>query len=201
MAGRLAARTQRVYGCLVPFQLEPAKGTLATPREKGPIVPIAHTYIEPPGPLAGDELQAERRPGLALRLRVRWNALALDSALADGADPGSTDQLALRAKQLARQKQRAQVAQGIGHVVALVDRGSAVGLATTRVPFRRDRVEASRQELLELTGRLSSKDPYPVKGLAMANLLLEDGDSPLYVHDRPDRLERTVKATLAALHR
>lgn len=140
-------------------------------------------------------------PRLGLRFRVRWNALALDRELADGADPSSSEELGLRAKQLANPKMRIKVAHGIGRVIELADRGSAAGLATTRVPFRREQVQASRQQLLELAARVSSKGPHPVKGLAMANLLVEDGDSPLYVHDRPHRLERAVKATLAAFHR
>jgi hypothetical protein len=143
----------------------------------------------------------ESWPRLGLHIRVRWNALALDSALADGARPGVSDELTLRAEQLADEKSREKAAKAIGRVLELAERGSAAQLATTRVPFRKDRVEASRPQLMELAATLRSNGPHPVQGLAMANLLVEDGDSSLYVHDRPDHLEQTVEATLAAFHR
>jgi hypothetical protein len=143
----------------------------------------------------------ENWPRLGLHIRVRWNALALDSALADGADPGASEELTLRAEQLARHKEREKAAKAIDRVLELVERGSAAQLASTRVPFRKDRVEASRPQLIELGASLRSNGPHPVQALAMANLLVEDGDSPLYVHDGPDHLEQTVEATLAAFHR
>ena len=58
----------------------------------GPAPPLKHTSRARP---------AKGRPSVALRLRVRWNAAQLDAALADGADPGDSKSLALRAQQLA----------------------------------------------------------------------------------------------------
>ena len=152
-------------------------------------------YVGPIPPLYPS---AENWPCLGLRIRVRWNAPALDSALADGADPRASDELTLRAEQLASHKKREKIAKAIDRLLDLVERDSAAQLATTRVPFRRDRIEARRPQLIELAARLRSKGPHPSKGLALANLLVEDRDSPLLVHDRPDQLERTVGA---ALHR
>ena len=140
-------------------------------------------------------------PSLALRLRVRWNAAQLDAALADGADPGASESLALRAQQLADPKHRARIVSSIGHALDLADRGRAGLLTVTGGPLRSDRIEESRGQLLELVHRLEATDSPPVKGLAMANLLLEDGTAALYVHERSDPLLPAVEAILAALER
>ena len=158
-------------------------------------MPIAYTYIEP----IRVRGSGAARPGLALRLRVRWNALALDSALAGGADPGASDELTLRAQQLAQPKTAEEMARSIGHLLELVDRSSAAQLAVTRMPFGIDQVQAVRPRLVKLAERLRAKGSHPVRGLAMANLLLEDGGGPLYVHDTLDGLERAVGATLSAI--
>jgi hypothetical protein len=144
------------------------------------------------------------RPGLALRLRVRWSSAALDSALADGADPDASDELALRARQLAEPKARERVAKAIERVIELselVGRASPAQLAYLRVPFRRQQVEAARPRLVQLVERLRAEEALSVRGLAMASQLVDDGRGPLYVHDTPDALEHAVEATLSAVNR
>jgi hypothetical protein len=54
---------------------------------------------------------------------------------------------------------------------------------------------------VELADRLEAVDSPPVKGLAMANLLVEDGTGVLYVHEPSDPLRPAVDAILAALDR
>jgi hypothetical protein len=160
-------------------------------------------YAEP-APLRKHSAKARRqktRPSLVLRLRVRWNAVQLDSALADGRDPSASASLALRAQQLADPRHRARMAKSIGRVLDLTDRGRAGQLSLTGGPLRPDRVEDSRPQLLELADRLEAIDPPPVKGLAMANLLVEDGMAAVYVHESSDSLRPAVEAILAALER
>ena len=144
---------------------------------------------------------AKIRPSVALRLRVRWNAAQLDAALADGADPGASRSLALRALQLADPRHRARIARSIDHVLELTERDTAPRLSLTRAPFQPERVERSRPQLTELADRLEAVDSPSVRGLAMANLLVEDGTGALYVHEPSDPLRPAVEAILAALDR
>lgn len=144
---------------------------------------------------------AKVRPNLALRLHVRWNAAQLDAALADGADPAASRSLALRAQQLADPKHRATIARSIDHVLELAERGPAPQLYLTRAPFQPEWIEHSRPQLTELADRLEALDPPPVKGLAMATLLVGDGTAALYTREPSDPLRSAVEAILAALDR
>jgi hypothetical protein len=158
----------------------------------GPIPPRSHS------PKASS---AKVRPSFWLRLRVRWNAAQLDAALADGADPGASKALALRAQQLRDRRHRARIARSIDHLLDLAERGAAIQPSVTRAPFRPDRVEHSRPQLMELADRLEAVDSPPAKGLAMANLLVEDGTGALYAHEPSDPIRPAVEAVLAALRR
>jgi hypothetical protein len=141
----------------------------------------------------------EIRPSLALRLRVSWNAAHLDAALADGADPEASKSLALRAHQLADRKHRAGIAKSIRYLLELTEGGAATQLTPTRASFQPDRLERNRPGLMELADRLDDVDSLPVRGLAMANLLVEDGTAPLYAHGSSDPLRPAVAAAVAAL--
>jgi hypothetical protein len=158
----------------------------------GPAPPLRHSAKDDP---------AKIRPSLALRLRVRWNAAQLDAALADGVDPRTSKRLALRAQQLAAPNHRAAIAKSIRYLLELIDGGAATQLTLTRAPFQPDRVEHSRPQLMELADRLEAVDSPPLKGLAMANLLVEDGSGALFAPELSDPLRSAVEATLAALRR
>jgi hypothetical protein len=150
---------------------------------------------------SADARPAKIRPSVALRLRVRWNAAQLDAALADGADSAASKSLALRAQQLADPKHRARIARSIDDVLELSERGEAPQLYLTRAPCQPERVEHSRPQLAELADRLEAVGAPPVKGLAMANLLVEDGTAALYAHEPSEPLRPAVEAILAALDR
>jgi hypothetical protein len=132
---------------------------------------------------------------------VRWNALDLDAALAEGADPDSSKALALRTQQLADPKRRAKIAGSIDRLLDLAERSTAVQPYLTQVPAWAQGIEDHRDQLLEVVDRLEAEDSPPVKGLAMADLLVEDAGSPHYVRQAADRLGAAVEAILAALDR
>ena len=159
-------------------------------------MPAAYTG---PLPHLSHPARPNHRPSLALRARVRWNAAQLDAALADGAAPGASKALALRAQQLAEPKHRARIAKSIHRLLDLAERGRAAHVSLTGVPFRPDRVANSRSQLLELADRLEAGDTPPAQGLAMANLLVEDGTGALYAHEPSDPVRPAVDAVLAAL--
>jgi hypothetical protein len=158
----------------------------------GPAPPLRHTAKAHP---------AKARPSVALRLRVRWNAAQLDAALADGADPGASKSLTLRAQQLADPRHRARIARSIRRLLELVERGATPQVSLTGAPLQPDRVEHSRPQFIELADRLEAVESPAVKGLAMANLLVEDSSAALYAHEPSDPLRPAVEAILAALDR
>jgi hypothetical protein len=147
--------------------------------------------------------ESKRGPSLWLRIRVGLKRLELDSALAEGADPRTTDALALRAEQLADSSSRTRVATGIENLFRMATIGPGPGATTSlvRAPFDRYRVAANRPELEELAGKVRQGRPQNVRGLAMASVLLEDPRSPLYAHTPSDHLKPAIQAASSALDR
>jgi hypothetical protein len=137
---------------------------------------------------------------LPLGVRVRWSALELDAALASGTDPASSDELALRAAQLADPAKREQLARSINDLVLLTEGRFGAQLPTTRAPISADRVRTSRRALLEVRERLLGDGPHAPCGLARVSLLLEDPRGPLYSHQLSgDQLQPMLDQALAAL--
>lgn len=142
---------------------------------------------------------APHPPGLLLRARVWIKDLELDAALAGGADPQQSEELALRAKQLAARKKREELASGISRLIGIADRHSRAPIATPYAPFRPKQVRANRSLLLKLEQRLRGYKPVALQGLALTSLMLEDGRGPLTTDSDPATLARAVRAALSAL--
>lgn len=163
-------------------------------------------YIGPMAPMqapASLRPESKRGPSLWLRMRVALKRLELDSALADGADPKTSDALALRAEQLADSSSRTRIATGIENLFRMATMGPGPGATTSlvRAPFDRYRVAANRPELEELAGKLREARPHNLRGLAMASVLLEDPCSPLYTHTPSDQLKPAIQAASSAVDR
>ena len=60
-------------------------------------------------------------PGLMLRARVWLRQLELDAALAGGANPAQSEELELRAKQIADRKTRNKLATAITRLIRIAD--------------------------------------------------------------------------------
>jgi hypothetical protein len=135
-----------------------------------------------------------------LGVRVRWSALELDAALSGGSDPASSEELALRAAQLADPAKREQLARSINDLVLLAEGRFGAQPPTTRAPISADRVHTSRTSLVELRERLLGEGPHSPRGLALVSLLLEDPRGPLYSHELSgDQLQPTLDQALTAL--
>jgi hypothetical protein len=147
--------------------------------------------------------ESKRGPTLWLRIRVALKRLELDSAIADGADPRTTDALALRARQLADSSTRTRLATGIENLFRMATMGPGPGATASlvRAPFDRYRVAANRPELEELAAKLRRAGSHDVRGLAMASVLLEDPRSPLYAHTPSDQLKPALQAASSAIGR
>jgi hypothetical protein len=170
---------------------------MTSSKEKEPIVP---GYIFAPfySPYYMPPTRAPHGPGLMLRARVWMRALELDATLAGGADPAQSEELELRAKQLADRKTRNKLATAITHLIRIADSHRAP-IATPNPPFRPKQVQANRSLLVELAERLRGPRSVALRGLALTSLLLNDGRGPLTTESDPATLERAARATLAAL--
>jgi hypothetical protein len=163
-------------------------------------------YIGPMTPMqapASLRPESKRGPSLWLRMRVALKKLELDSALAHGADPRTTDALALRAEQLADSSSRTRIATGIENLFRMATMGPGPGATTSlvRAPFDRYRVASNRPELEELATKVRRAGSHNVRGLAMASVLLEDPRSPLYAHTPSDQLKPAIQAASSAIER
>ncbi|MGH2957107.1 MAG: hypothetical protein ACRDL6_08950 [Solirubrobacterales bacterium] len=105
----------------------------------------------------------------------------------------------MRAQQLRAPKERERLATAIDNLFRLTTIGPGAPVSISISPFDRYRVQANRRELTELAEKLRGDGPYGVRGLAMASLLIEDGHSPLYGHNRSDELKSAVKTANSAI--
>jgi hypothetical protein len=171
---------------------------MTSSNEREPIVP---GYIFAPffSPYGMPPTRAPDGPGLMLRARVWIGQLELDAALAGGADPAQSEELELRAKQLADRKTRNKFATAITHLIRIAD-GHRAPIATPNPPFRPKQVQANRSPLVELTERLRGPRSVALRGMALTSLLLNDGRGPLTTESDPLTLKRALRATLAALN-
>jgi hypothetical protein len=132
-------------------------------------------------------------PPSSLRLRrtvaARRNALTLE--LADGVDPASTPELALRAAQLTSERQRRQMIRTLNRTLADARRPS-VTRALVTIVNRRAALEA-QDAIQAMIDRLRSPEPVSARGMAQAERILSDGlSSPLYGQAEPGMLMRLV---------
>lgn len=131
-----------------------------------------------------------------LRARVFFTHLKLDRALAGGADPSASAELRLRSEQLGSQKARERIGAGIERVLLMPQGERQPYLGPPRLPVDNRRVEPNVDRLEELAETLRSAHPHPVKGLAMASVLLEDREGPLYANDSAESLRTALDAIL-----
>jgi hypothetical protein len=147
---------------------------------------------------------ASRRPSLGLRLRVWLKEHELDAALARGADPATSDELILRARQLARAERRALLADAVEELVDLAERhkilaNSEAFSAATSLRLQLAQIRTSHLLLFRLVNRLRDERPVDVQGLAQVRCLLSDDRGPLYHRDATPSLEEAVTAAIGAL--
>jgi hypothetical protein len=131
-------------------------------------------------------------------MRTRLRAAELDQALAAGADPLASEELTLRAEQLAQPTRREDYARSLELVAESAQAG---WLQTAPGPTIRNRkpVVKNQEALLALARRLRGTGPHCLRGLAMTDLLIHCGTSSLYAAPSPDQLRQKVEEILAAL--
>jgi len=122
-------------------------------------------------------LVARRRRGWD-KLLTKLRARSLDTQLAGGASPDDAWLRAVRAAALVAPATRLALA---GDWENLLERARGPQpVAGARVPLARARILAAEDEIGHLVAALRSLLPVPVRGAAMANLLITDGRGPVY---------------------
>jgi hypothetical protein len=138
--------------------------------------------------------------GVWLRWVTRRQARELDEQLAGGRDPFVSDELSLRAGQLASARSRGRLACVLRGAVELAD-APFDPYRMGRPVIRRNQVKRNRALLLELADRLLAGGSLGVQGLAMTSLLVGDGVGPLYSKAARGSLAASVNHALLALDR
>lgn len=118
-------------------------------------------------------------------------------------DRASTPELCeVRARQLVRGRRRVAIAAQIETCVemaAIEAGGSRRHTSVWLVDLPAAEVRAAATELLDLATALRSAEPAEPRGVAMAMLLVRDGESPLYVADGPGEIAKAANAARMAL--
>jgi hypothetical protein len=141
------------------------------------------------GPLLG---------GVWLRFITWRQAHDLDEQLARGTDPITSDELSLRAGQLASARTRARFACVLRGAVELAH-APFDPFRMGRPVIRRAQVQENRELLGELADRLRAGGYLRAQGLAITSLLVGDGVSALYSTTARRSLNATVGHALLAL--
>jgi hypothetical protein len=134
----------------------------------------------------------------------------LDESLATGRPPESSHLLSARARDIVSMPRRTAIARNWEQLlriarevntarnisnVAAAPKGGAV--RRPAVPVRRDRVLAAEPAIRELTDSLLVPLPVPVRGVAMAAVLLTDGAGPVYNRQCGTDLTAAVRDAVA----
>lgn len=136
--------------------------------------------------------------GVWLRVVTRRRERALDEQLAGGTDPITSDELSLRAGQLASARSRGRFACVLRGAVALADAPydpARIG----RPAIQRAQVKQHRDLLLQLADRLKVGGYLGAQGLAITSLLVGDGVSPLFSKAADSSLKASLNHALLAL--
>jgi hypothetical protein len=134
-------------------------------------------------------------PSLAVRIRTRLGRAELDSELANGTDPASSGQLALRAEQLSSPAERARIANSLVEALGDARRGEPM---TLRLRPQREVVRDVADDILALVLRLRDDRPVGLAGVAAAARLVDDRKGPMHRHDAGD-LHDAIRSALSAL--
>ncbi len=135
---------------------------------------------------------------LRARLRATLRRSELTRALAEGADPTASDELALRAGQLTSARSRRVLARALRRTI---DEAHRPPLARSRVVIiRRGAVLEAEDAIGTMIARLSSEQPVRAQGMALAERIITNADgSPLYNPAEPGALQRQITVATAAM--
>jgi hypothetical protein len=145
----------------------------------------------------------DQGPSRQARLRAWLKRYELDASLDNGASPEDSEQLAVRAWQIAQPSARAHLARSLERLVARAGSGPWPSslkewLMPGPMPVRREEVQANRPLVLDLANRLRDERPVGLTGLIKARRLISDGDGPMFSEGRTP-LDVVVRSAMDAL--
>jgi hypothetical protein len=141
---------------------------------------------------------SNRSRPLRVRVRCALQRQELTRELAEGIDPGASEQHALRAAQLTSERNRTTFAQTLRRAVAEAHR-PPIGRSPAVIIRRRAVVDA--EDTIRTTiERLSSGAPVRAQGMAMLERILTNADnSPLYNSSAPGALAHEITVATDAM--
>jgi hypothetical protein len=137
-----------------------------------------------------------RRCGPLHHLLVRIRSLALDRALAGGADPDSSAALSLRAQTLISATHRVELARKLRALVR--DAGRPFHPFDAGIPIPRDLLQA-REFIDQVTDLLERAEAVDARGVAQLHVLLRDGSGPLYGVGGPVAVRKSFQDVIRAM--
>lgn len=143
-----------------------------------------------------DVLMPPSRRKRWLSLRALLRSGQLDSRLARGTAPESSDVLFSHARRIVRPRSCAVLASSLRKAAAASQRPGGL---SNRVPVASDHVDSAQVELVGLAERLERPGPIRARGVAQVRLLLADGSGPLYARECGRRLQADLRAAAAHL--
>jgi hypothetical protein len=145
-----------------------------------------------------DDERENRASSLRVHLRATVQRGKLTRALAEGADPKASGELALRAQQLTGERHRSMLARSLRALIAEAHRPRMIH--PRAIIDRRAALDAEAA-IMEMIERLGSPSPVQPQGVALLTRILTnaDGSSPLYNASEPGTLRRTIRGATAAL--
>ena len=157
----------------------------------------ARPFIGPREPIL-DVASEGRRNSLRLRIRTAVHRGELTRALAEGTDPITSSELALRAQQLTSARNRRALARSLQRTIAEAHK-PALSRARVVIIDRRAVLDAEGA-ITDMIERLGCPRPVRAEGMALLERILTNADqSPLYNSSRPSTLRRVIRVATAAL--
>jgi hypothetical protein len=140
-----------------------------------------------------------RTRAFAVRMRVAANRDQLTRELADGADPGSSPERALRAAQLTSNRRRKRLERTLRRTISEAH-NPHLPTRSRVVIINRAAVLDADQAIKAMIARLSDAEPVHAKGMAIAERMLTNAErSPLYNAAERGALRRLVLVATEAL--
>jgi hypothetical protein len=134
---------------------------------------------------------------LRTRLRVAMHRPELTRALAEGADPGFSQELGLRASRLIGERNRSSAARTLRRTI---DEAHRPPLGRHKALIRRGDVLDAEDAIRALIDRLGGPKPVRVEGMAMIEMILTNADnSPLYNSSPKGTLRDEIAAVTEAM--
>jgi hypothetical protein len=157
---------------------------------------IADPYSTHPHPAVVIDAD-DHGPSLKTRARVALHRSELTRALADGAEPGFSEELYLHASRLTSEPERKSLARSLRRVLAEARRAP---VGRYRGLIRRGAVFDAEDAIRAMIDRVSGPEPVRSQGMAMTEMILTNADNgPLYNSTAPARLRDEILAATAAM--